>query len=157
MVYNNSPQDAKSLEACILGAPNAGKSSLMNYMVNKNVSAVSDKKNTTDDITKGIYTDMDSKTQIVFMDTPGVTKVNNSMRSNLLESRAWSEVRTQDYAILVVDSVKRLSMDVKGAIVRLSRTKVDPSDRKLNEAMKNGTFTQDRLESGEYTMSEEEK
>ena len=79
MVYNNSPQDAKSLEACILGAPNAGKSSLMNYMVNKNVSAVSDKKNTTDDITKGIFTDMDSKTQIVFMDTPGVTKVNNSM------------------------------------------------------------------------------
>ena len=91
------------------------------------------------------------------MDTPGVTKINNSLRSNLLESRAWSEVRTQDYAILVVDSVKRLSMDVKGAIVRLSRTKIDPSDRKLNEAIKNGTFTQERFERGEYTMSEEEK
>ena len=44
-------------------------------------------------------------------------------------------------AIFVVDSVRRLSMDVKGAIVRLSKTKIDPSDRKLNESMKEGTFT----------------
>ena len=66
----------------------------MNYIINKNVSAVSDKKNTTDEITKGIYTDMESLTQIIFMDTPGVTKISNSMRSNLLESRAWSEVRS---------------------------------------------------------------
>jgi hypothetical protein len=51
---------------------------------------------------------------------------------------------------MVVDSVRRLSLDVKGAIVRLSSTKVDPSDRKLNESIKNGTFTQERLDRGEY-------
>ena len=54
------------------------------------------------------------------MDTPGVTKMNNSLRSNLLVSKAWSEITSQDQAIMVVDSVKRLSLDVKGAIVRLS-------------------------------------
>ena len=32
----------------------------------------------------------------------------------------------------VVDSVKRLSMEVTGAIVRLSKTKYDPEDRKIN-------------------------
>lgn len=79
-----------------MGAPNAGKSSLMNSLVGKNVSAVSDKYNTTDDKVLGIYTDMHIKTQIVFMDTPGVTKMNNSIRSNLLVSKAWSEITSQD-------------------------------------------------------------
>jgi GTP-binding protein Era len=140
-VFKDSPIGSRSLEACLLGAPNAGKSSLMNFIVGKNVSAVSDKYNTTDEAVKGIYTDFDERTQIVFMDTPGVTKMNNSMRSNLLVSKAWDEIPSQDLAIFVVDSVRRLSMDVKGAIVRLSNTRVDPSDRKLNESMKEGTFT----------------
>lgn len=61
-VYQFSPQEAKSLECCILGAPNAGKSSLMNRLVKKNVSAISDKYNTTREATLGVYTDMDSKT-----------------------------------------------------------------------------------------------
>ena len=113
----------------------------MNVIVGKNVSAISDKYNTTDEATRGIFTDFEERTQIVFMDTPGVTKMNNSMRSNLLVSKAWEEIPTQDLAIFVVDSVRRLSMDVKGAIVRLSNTKIDPSDRKLTESMKEGTFT----------------
>ena len=58
---------------------------------------------------------------------------------------------------MVVDSVKRLSMDVKGAIVRLSQTKRDPEDTKLNLAIKDGSYSQDRLERGEYAMTEEEK
>ena len=48
-------------------------------------------------------------------------------------------------------------MDVKGAVVRLSNTKIDPSDKKINDSMKEGTFTQERLENGDYEMSEEEK
>ena len=156
-VFKDSPMGSKSLEACLLGAPNAGKSSLMNEIVGKNVSAISNKYNTTDEATKGIFTDFEERTQIVFMDTPGVTKMNNSMRSNLLVSKAWEEIPSQDLAIFVVDSVRRLSMDVKGAIVRLSNTKIDPSDRKMNESIKEGTFTQERVENGDYFMTEEEK
>ena len=48
-------------------------------------------------------------------------------------------------------------MDVKGAIVRLSNTKIDPIDRKINESIKDGTFSQDRVDRGEYEMSDEEK
>ena len=62
----------------------------------------------------------------MLLDTPGVTKVSNSIRSTLLASKAWDKVQEQDLAIMVVDSVKRLSMDVKGAVVRLSKTQVDP-------------------------------
>jgi len=87
-----SPTGSRLLEACILGAPNAGKSSLMNYLIGKNVSAVSNKYNTTDEATKGIVTDFESNTQLIFLDTPGVTKVSNSLRSNLLVSRAWDVI-----------------------------------------------------------------
>ena len=50
------------LETCLIGAANAGKSSLMNTIVGKNVSAISDKKNTTDETIKGIYTDFNQRT-----------------------------------------------------------------------------------------------
>jgi GTP-binding protein Era len=61
-VFRDSPIGSKSLEACILGAPNAGKSSLMNIIIGSNVSAVSNKYNTTDDPVIGIYTEFNEKT-----------------------------------------------------------------------------------------------
>ena len=60
--YQHSPMGSRSIEACLLGAPNAGKSSLMNKVVEKNVSAVSNKYNTTDEVSRGIYTDIDERT-----------------------------------------------------------------------------------------------
>jgi small GTP-binding protein len=141
LVFKDSPVGARRLDACIIGAPNAGKSSLINVLVNKNVSAVSDKYNTTDETITGIVTDYQERAQLVLLDTPGVTKANQSMRSSLLVSEAWGQLPQQDLAIMVVDGVKRLSSEVKGAVVRLNSTKVDPSDRKLNEAIKDGTFS----------------
>jgi ribosome biogenesis GTPase A len=57
-----SPVGSKFLQACLLGAPNAGKSSLINALVGKNISAVSNKYNTTDEATRGIFTDVSRKT-----------------------------------------------------------------------------------------------
>ena len=62
MFCNDSPLGARLLNTCFLGAPNAGKSSLLNLMVERNVSAVSDKYNTTTDPTMGVYTDDIRKT-----------------------------------------------------------------------------------------------
>ena len=50
------------MELCLLGAPNAGKSSLFNIMCGWNLSAVSDLKNTTDDSIYGYSTDLESRT-----------------------------------------------------------------------------------------------
>lgn len=55
------PMGSKQLEVCILGAPNAGKSSILNYITERNISAVSNKYNTTDEATLGIYTDYNTK------------------------------------------------------------------------------------------------
>lgn len=54
-----SPQGSKHLDICIIGAPNAGKSSIINYMVDRNISAVSNKTNTTDEAIEGVLTDYD--------------------------------------------------------------------------------------------------
>jgi ribosome biogenesis GTPase A len=89
LLCKESPLKSKFLQACILGAPNAGKSSLLNTMVGKNISAVSNKVNTTDEASKGIFTDVARKTQLALVDTPGVTKASNTMRSKLLVTRAW--------------------------------------------------------------------
>ena len=48
-------------------------------------------------------------------------------------------------AIFVVDSVRRLSMEVTGAIIRLSKSKFDPVDYKLNQLIKDGTFSDEKF------------
>ncbi|KAG5023071.1 hypothetical protein JHK85_019413 [Glycine max] len=62
--------DQKSLSVGIIGAPNAGKSALTNYMVGTKVAAVSRKTNTTTHEVVGVLTKGD--TQICFFDTPGL-------------------------------------------------------------------------------------
>ncbi len=52
-----SPLGARHLEVSILGAPNAGKSSILNFITERNISAVSNKYNTTDEAVLGIFTD----------------------------------------------------------------------------------------------------
>jgi GTPase Era involved in 16S rRNA processing len=46
----------------MLGAANAGKSSLMNLMVEKHISAISNKAGTTDEAVLGVYTDVSKRT-----------------------------------------------------------------------------------------------
>jgi len=48
-------------------------------------------------------------------------------------------------------------MDVKGAIVRLNNTKIDPADKKLENAIKDGSFSDEKFARGDYTMSAQEK
>lgn len=103
-----SPIGSKQIDLCLLGAPNAGKSSLMNYIVGRNVSAVSNKYNTTDEAMSAYYTDYESKTQLHLIDTPGVTKASNSLKSTLLISKAWDKLADADMALFIVDAVKKL-------------------------------------------------
>lgn len=62
----------------IVGSPNAGKSTLLNKILKKKVSIVTDTVQTTRDIIKGIYHEKDL--QIVFLDTPGFHKPNNKLQ-----------------------------------------------------------------------------
>lgn len=63
----------------VVGVPNAGKSTLINNIINEKISAVSPKPHTTRTTVYGIYTQDD--TQIVFMDTPGFMRSNMSVNN----------------------------------------------------------------------------
>lgn len=69
----------KSGFVSIVGSPNAGKSTMLNNLLGKKVSIVSDKVQTTRDMIKGIYHEEDL--QIVFLDTPGFHKPQNKLQN----------------------------------------------------------------------------
>lgn len=148
---------AKQLEVCILGAPNAGKSSILNFMIERNISAVSNKYNTTDSAKVGIYTDYDTQTQLCLVDTPGVTRANNSLKSKLLISKAWDKLEDADMVMFVVDAVKKLDFEVRESILRLRKLKFDPIDQKIIDKVKDGTFSEELFEQGHYEITDEER
>ncbi len=69
----------KSGFVSIVGSPNAGKSTMLNALLGKKVSIVSDKVQTTRDMIRGIYHEEDL--QIVFLDTPGFHKPQNKLQN----------------------------------------------------------------------------
>lgn len=78
----------------ILGRPNAGKSTLLNKIINEDASIISNKVGTTRNNIIGIYNDEDS--QIEFIDTPGINKskdlLNKRMNKNIRDSKEVSDI-----------------------------------------------------------------
>ena len=90
----------------ILGEINVGKSTLLNKMIDKDISIVTHKANTTREQVKGIKSDGD--TQIVIIDTPGLaSSVARISRSFL--SQVWDAVMGANFILIVVDSSKPVS------------------------------------------------
>jgi GTP-binding protein Era len=150
-----SPLDSKHLDIGILGPPNAGKSSLMNLLIDKNVSAVSGKYGTTYDKIEGIYTDINNRIQLVFKDTPGAIKVSKSIRSKLISTRAWTIIPECDQLLFVIDAVKHLDTVTNEAIKRLLAHKYKPSLLKVMNKFKNSNPGDDvSIEQVEKIMNE---
>ncbi|KAJ0975923.1 hypothetical protein J5N97_017888 [Dioscorea zingiberensis] len=105
-------EDQRSLSVGIIGAPNAGKSSLTNFMVGTKVAAVSRKTNTTTHEVLGVITR--GNTQICLFDTPGLMigdhghpyKADVRVR---VES-AWSSIDIYDLLIVIFDVQRHLTM-----------------------------------------------
>ena len=91
----------KSGFVAILGRPNVGKSTLINNIVNHNVSIVTDKSQTTRNNIIGIYNTSD--VQIVFLDTPGIHKPKQKLGKEM-NDMAYSAAHDVDVSILVVDA-----------------------------------------------------
>lgn len=103
--------------AAIIGAPNAGKSTLINEMVGEKVSIVSSKVQTTRTRVLGIVVRED--TQIIFVDTPGLFKASNDRMEKAIVAAAWEGIADTDLVLFVVDSVKGFSRPVRTIIDRL--------------------------------------
>lgn len=104
--------NTKFSQIAIVGAPNAGKSTLVNYLVGQKVSIVSPKVQTTRSILRGIMVEGDA--QIVFIDTPGifVPKKKRSLERAIAKC-AWSELRESDNVCLIVDAKNGLTNEIR--------------------------------------------
>ena len=71
----------KSGFVALIGRPNAGKSTLLNALLNQKIAIISPKPQTTRNAIRGIRTDADS--QIVFVDTPGIHKPHHALGANM--------------------------------------------------------------------------
>lgn len=90
----------KSGFVAIVGRPNAGKSTLINALLERDISIVSEKAQTTRNVIKGIYDD--GEYQIVFVDTPGIHKARHSL-GKIMNQGALDSSKGVDAIILMVD------------------------------------------------------
>ncbi|MFV0281433.1 MAG: GTPase Era [Rhodoblastus sp.] len=100
----------------LIGAPNAGKSTLLNALVGAKVSIVSRKVQTTRALVRGIA--IEGQAQIVFVDTPGIFAPKRRLDRAMVTS-AWGGAGDCDVVALLVDSKKGIDAEVEAILERL--------------------------------------
>ena len=121
----------KSGFVSILGRPNVGKSTILNGIINKKISIVTDKSQTTRNVIKGIYHGENS--QIIFIDTPGIHKPHAKLGEEM-NVMAYSTAHEVDINVLVIDASHPFNegdefilnhVDLKNAALVLVFNKID--------------------------------
>ena len=111
----NQPQQACGFVA-LIGAPNAGKSTLVNALVGAKVSIVSCKVQTTRSLVRGIC--MEGETQLVLVDTPGLFAPKRRLERAMVTS-AWGGAGDADVICLLIDVRKWPDEESEAIIERL--------------------------------------
>ncbi len=116
----SEPTNTKAGFVALIGAPNAGKSTLLNALVGSKVSIVSRKVQTTRALVRGIAIDGD--TQIVFVDTPGIFKPKRRLDRAMVTS-AWGGAGDADVVALLLDVRKGVDEEAEAILERLPELK----------------------------------
>ena len=106
----------------LIGAPNAGKSTLINQLVGAKVSIVSRKVQTTRTLVRGIA--IKDAAQIIFVDTPGIFTPKRRLERAMVTS-AWGGAGDADAIALVLDARKGVDEEAEGIIEGLKNIKQD--------------------------------
>ena len=135
----DSPSETRCGFVAVLGAPNAGKSTLVNALVGSKVSIVSPKVQTTRSIVRGIA--MFGQAQVVFVDTPGIFAAKKRLERAMVAA-AKASAADADVVLLMVDAAKaakrgidedeqRIIADLKtsGRQALLALNKVDVAEK----------------------------
>lgn len=115
----NNQQGFKSGFVSIIGRPNVGKSTLLNYVVGQKIAIMSDKPQTTRNKIQGVYTS--SEAQIVFIDTPGIHKPKHKLGDFMMKV-AQNTLREVDLVLYVVDAAEAFGPGEEFIIERLRAT-----------------------------------
>ncbi|MCW5700486.1 MAG: GTPase Era, partial [Rhodospirillales bacterium] len=101
----------------VIGAPNVGKSTLVNRLVGSKVSIVTPKVQTTRSRILGIVIEGDA--QIVLVDTPGIFRPRRRL-DRAMVAAAWSGAADADETVLVVDSAAGVNGDTRRIVDELA-------------------------------------
>jgi GTP-binding protein Era len=104
----------------ILGAPNAGKSTLVNRLAGSKVTIVSPKPQTTRFRVRAVV--MRGESQLVLVDTPGIFAPRRRL-DRAMVAAAWGGAKDADVALLIVDARAGLTDPLRAIIERLSKTR----------------------------------
>ncbi|MFC7734318.1 GTPase Era [Roseomonas sp. GCM10028921] len=104
--------------AAVLGAPNAGKSTLVNRLAGAKVSIVSNKPQTTRFRIRAILTE--GRSQVVLTDTPGIFNPRRRL-DRAMVAAAWGGAQDADLAMLVVDARAGLTDPLRAIVAKLAK------------------------------------
>ena len=107
-IEQSSPNGEDRMTRCglvaVIGAPNAGKSTLVNQLVGQKVAITSAKAQTTRARMLGIA--IEGETQMILVDTPGIFAPRRRL-DRAMVSAAWEGTEAADAVVLLVDPVKQ--------------------------------------------------
>lgn len=104
----------------IVGAPNAGKSTLVNRMTGAKVSIVSPKAQTTRFRVLGIL--MQGDAQVLLVDTPGIFRPRRRL-DRAMVAAAWTGAKDADLVVLLIDARAGLTDEVRAIVTALAKDK----------------------------------
>ena len=116
----NTPEELSDTSCgfiALVGAPNAGKSTLLNSLVGTKVSIVTHKAQTTRSQVRGVVTT--DKAQLVFIDTPGIFAPKRRLDRAMVDS-AWGGAGDADLVAFIVDAERGITPDLEALIEGLA-------------------------------------
>ena len=115
-----SDSDTRCGFVALIGAPNAGKSTLLNALVGSKVTIVSHKVQTTRALIRGIA--IEGKSQLIFVDTPGIFSPKRRL-DRAMVTTAWSGAHEADLVAVLIDARKGLDEEAEQLLARLGEVK----------------------------------
>jgi len=112
--------DQKCALIAILGAPNAGKSTLLNHIIGNKISIVSPKVQTTRGKVRGIY--IKDNIQLILVDTAGIFKPSRRL-DRAMVAGAWTESGDADMRLVLIDATKGVDKNTDLIIQNLIKSK----------------------------------
>lgn len=104
----------------LIGAPNVGKSTLVNALVGSKVTIVSRKVQTTRALIRGIV--IEDKSQIVLVDTPGIFAPKRRL-DRAMVTTAWSGAHDADLVCVLLDAKKGIDDEADAILTKLQTVK----------------------------------
>ena len=104
----------------LIGAPNAGKSTLLNALVGSKVSIISHKVQTTRALIRGVV--IQDRSQLIFVDTPGIFSPRRRL-DRAMVTTAWSGAHEADLVGVIIDARKGLDEEAEDILRRLGEVR----------------------------------